>query len=55
MTVKEALTMIAKVDAAEAAGVFENCSDEVLREYGYILTEGGVWELDIPVEILRQL
>jgi hypothetical protein len=55
MNLEEAKAMIARVDAAEAAGILEDCSDEVMREYGYVLTEGGIWELPIPREIARQL
>jgi hypothetical protein len=30
-------------------------TDEDLKAYGYVLTEGGIWELDIPVDILKQI
>jgi hypothetical protein len=51
MTVEEAREMIRKVDAAKAAGVEFN--EEVMLALGYAKTEGGVWELPIPVEILK--
>ena len=53
MTVETAKAMIARVDAAEAAGV--EMTDENMRALGYVEDEGGVWELPIPVHILRQL
>lgn len=53
MTVETAKAMIARVDAAEAAGV--EMTDENMRDLGYVEDEGGVWELPIPVHILRQL
>jgi hypothetical protein len=53
MNLEEARALIARVDAADKAGV--EFTDEVMREFGYVQDEGGTWELPIPVDILRQL
>jgi hypothetical protein len=53
MDVETAKAMIARVDAAEAAGV--EFTDEKMLEFGYEEDEGGTWELSISVEICREL
>jgi hypothetical protein len=52
-TVTEAKALIAKVDAAEASGMEMN--EENMLKLGFVKTEGNVWELPIPVDILHQL
>ena len=53
MTVEAARALLAKVDAAEAAGV--EFTEEKMREFGYVQTEGGIWELPLSVEVAQQL
>jgi hypothetical protein len=53
VTVDEAKAMIARVDASDAAGI--EWTGEQLKDHGYILTEGGIWELSIPMEIATWL
>ena len=53
MNLEEAKAMIARVDAAEKAGV--EFTDEKMKELGFVETEGGTLELPIPVGILRQI
>lgn len=50
MTLDEAKAMIARADALP-----REATEEQLREVGYVLTEGGVWELPIPLDVLYQL
>jgi hypothetical protein len=45
--------LIARADAAEKAGVPMTPAN--MKKLGYIRTEGGVWELPIPVHVLRLL
>jgi hypothetical protein len=52
-SVEEARELIARVEAAEKAGVEMN--EENMRNLGYMETPGKVWQLPIPVYILRQL
>ena len=47
--------MIAAADAAEASAAWGSLSDEELKKLGYVETEGGVWELPIPVHICKML
>lgn len=51
--VKRAKKMIAKVEAAEKAGVPK--TEANMRKLGYVRTEGGVWELPIPIHICKIL
>ena len=52
LTLDEVRAILAKVDAAEASG---ELTDENMSDYGYVETEGGLWELPWPLEILRRL
>ena len=44
---------MAAVDAAEAAAIERGypLTDDELRQFGYVGTEGGVWELPISISI----
>ena len=53
MNLEEAKAMIARVDAAEKAGV--EFTVEKMKELGFVEAEGGGFELPIPVDILRQI
>jgi hypothetical protein len=53
MAVEDARALIARADAAEGVGV--PMTEENMRALGYVKTEGGVWELPIPVPVLRRL
>lgn len=50
-----AKNVIAAVDAAEAAAkaAGRELTDEELKNLGYVETEGGVWELPIPVHVAK--
>ena len=45
--------MIAAVDAAEKAGLPMTPAN--MKKLGYVKTEGGVWELPIPVHVCKIL
>jgi hypothetical protein len=53
MTVEEARAMIARVDEAEKSGV--EFTEEKMRELGYERIAGGIWQLPIPLKILKKL
>jgi len=50
MTVETARAMIARADALPLYA-----TEEEMKAIGYTQSEGGGWELPIPVSILRQL
>jgi hypothetical protein len=55
--VRAAKSLITAVDAAEAAAIERGypLTDEELKQLGYVETEGGVWELNIPFEVARAI
>jgi hypothetical protein len=52
-----AKSLMSAVDVAEAAAIERGhpLTDEELKQLGYVETEGGTWELPIPIEICKLL
>jgi len=50
ITIEMAQAMIAAADALPL-----DATEEEMKAVGYVKSEGGGWELPIPVNILRQL